>query len=81
MNGSIQNWLDSAAYDYLAKIGSLPLPSESEAFLSEIGNLSIVTRYPSDFQKLHRDFTLERAEIILKRTEEVFQWIKKSVGS
>ncbi len=52
----------------------------SAGFLAEISNLSIVTRYPGDFQRMLKDFSKERTKFILTRTKEIFQWIKKSIA-
>jgi hypothetical protein len=52
-----------------------------ERFIVEISNLSVVTRYPSDFQRMLKDFSRKRTELIINKTKEVFQWIKKSLAS
>lgn len=51
-----------------------------EEFLVEISNLSVVTRYPRDFQKMLKDFSRENGELVLTKTREVFQWIKKFIS-
>jgi len=67
--------------EYLLGIAELYPDEETERFIVEISNLSVVTRYPSDFQRMVRDFSQERTELIIKKTKEVFQWIKKSLIS
>ena len=67
--------------EYLLGIAELSPDEEMERFIVEISNLSVVTRYPSDFQRMVRDFSQERTELIIKKTKEVFQWIKKSLIS
>lgn len=64
---------------YLAQMTNLSLPEDIEKFLAEVSNLSIVTRYPGDFQQAFKDFSKERSESILIKAKEVFQWIKKSI--
>ncbi len=65
--------------EYLLGISMLFLDREMEEFLVEISNLSVVTRYPTDFQRMLKDFSRERAEFILIKTREVFQWIRKFI--
>ncbi len=65
--------------EYLMGIAELSPDKDIENFIAEITNLSVVTRYPSDFQKILKDFSKERAESILSKTREVFQWIKKFI--
>jgi HEPN domain-containing protein len=67
--------------EYLVGIGGLSPGIEMESFIAEISNLSVVTRYPSDFQRMVNDFSQARTEFILARTKEVFEWIKKSLTS
>ncbi len=67
--------------EYLLGIAELSPDEEMERFIVEISNLSVVTRYPSDFQRMVKDFSQERTKLIIKKTKEVFQWIKKSLIS
>ncbi len=46
----------------------------------DFSNVSVVTRYPKDFNMMLRDFSQERAEFILAKTTEVFQWIEKTIS-
>ena len=64
---------------YLVSLSHLSPAEEVKNILAEISNLSVVTRYPTDFQKMHKDFSRERAESILARTTEVFLWIRKHI--
>jgi HEPN domain-containing protein len=66
---------------YLMELTKLSLDEDAARFIAEITNLSIVTRYPSDFQRMLKDFSQKRTELILTKTKEVFQWIKKSIKS
>ncbi|MBI4711918.1 MAG: HEPN domain-containing protein [Planctomycetes bacterium] len=65
--------------EYLVKLAGLLPSKERRTFIAEISNLSIVTRYPSDFRRLLKDFSLRRTATILRMTKEVFQWIRKSI--
>ena len=65
--------------EYLVGLAKLSLDEDMERFIAELSNLSVVTRYPTDFQRMLKDFSRERAEPVLKKTKEVFQWIKKSI--
>lgn len=66
--------------EYLIGLAGLSPDKDTEEFLVEISSLSVVTRYPGDFQKVLKDFSQERAEFILMKTKEVFQWIRKSIS-
>ncbi|OGL44803.1 MAG: hypothetical protein A2W05_00620 [Candidatus Schekmanbacteria bacterium RBG_16_38_10] len=65
--------------EYLIELAKLSPDENKEKFLVEISNLSVVTRYPRDFQSMFRDFSRERVESILTKTKETFQWIEKSI--
>lgn len=65
--------------EYLIKLAGLSPDENTENFLTEISNLSVVTRYPKDFQRMLKDFSLERTASILIKAKEAFQWIKKSI--
>lgn len=67
--------------EYLVEEARLSPDKDTEKFIAEISNLSVVTRYVSDFQRTLKDFSPQRTEFILARTKEAFQWIKKSIKS
>ncbi|MBM4348899.1 MAG: HEPN domain-containing protein [Deltaproteobacteria bacterium] len=67
--------------EYLVSIAGLPLDQEMEKFIAEVSNLSVVTRYPGDFQMMLNDFSRSRVELFFNKTKEVFEWIKKSLLS
>jgi len=64
---------------YLVSLAGLSPDKDTEKFIVEISNLSIVTRYPKDFSRMLKDFSQERVELILLKTKEAFQWIKQSI--
>ncbi len=64
---------------YLLGLAKLTPTKEMEEFIVEISNLSVVTRYPSDFQRMYKDFSKKRANHILQTTKEIFRWIEKSI--
>jgi len=66
--------------EYLVGLANLSLEEDMERFVAELSNLSVVTRYPEDFQKMLRDFSGERVKRVLTKTKEVFRWIKKSIS-
>lgn len=66
--------------EYLVGLAGLSPDNDMEKFIVEISNLSVVTRYPSDFQRILKDFSRKRAKLILLKTTEVFQWIKRSIS-
>ncbi len=65
--------------EYLAGLAGLSLDREAEEFISGISNMSVVTRYPRDFQKMLKDFSEERIGFILSKSTEVFQWIERTI--
>jgi HEPN domain-containing protein len=65
--------------EYLSELGGVSHDKKTETFLAELSNLSVITRYPKDFQRMLNDFSKERVKVILTKTKEVFQWIKKSI--
>jgi HEPN domain-containing protein len=65
--------------EYLLGIAGLSPDKEMERFFAEISNLSVVTRYLSDFKQTVKDFSSQRTESILTKTREGFQWIRKSI--
>ncbi len=65
--------------EYLLELAKLSPDEDTERFIVEVTNLSTVTRYPRDFRRILKDFSQKRARFILKKTKEVFQWIKKSI--
>lgn len=67
--------------EYLVGLAGLSPDEEMEEFIVEISNLSVVTRYPGDFEKMLSDFSRIRTEFVLAKTKEAFQWIKKSLIS
>jgi HEPN domain-containing protein len=66
--------------EYLLGLAKLSPDEDMEKFIVEISNLSVVTRYPSDFQRIFKDFSPKRAELILIKAKEAFQWIKRSIA-
>ncbi|MDI6751653.1 MAG: HEPN domain-containing protein [bacterium] len=66
---------------YLLELTTLSPSEKIEKFLGELNNLSVVTRYPKDFQEMFKAFTKERAEDFLKKTKEAFQWIEQLIKS
>jgi len=66
---------------HLVALGGLHPTEEVGRFLAEIGNLSVVTRYPEDFHKMVRAFSKDRTKLILEKTREVLTWIKTCMRS
>jgi len=66
--------------EYLVGLAGLSPDEDIERFIAEISNLSVITRYPRDFQRMLKDFSRERAESILAKTRGILQWIKKSIS-
>lgn len=65
----------------LLQLGQLSPDTATEAFISELNNMSVVTRYQSDFKNMRKDFSKQRVEKILTQTKEAHQWIKRFIGT
>ncbi len=66
---------------YLMDLAGVSPDEEMEGFIFELGNISVVTRYPDDFRRAMEDYSQVRARVALERTERAFKWIKDSIGS
>ncbi len=66
---------------YLLELAKLSPPEDIGKFLGELSNLSIVTRYPKDFQEMLKAFTKERTKDFLTKANEAFQWIEQFIES
>jgi HEPN domain-containing protein len=64
--------------EYLSSLAGISFDEESGKFLAELSNLSIVTRYPADFEQMLQDFSGRRAQAVLKKSSELLKWIRKS---
>ena len=51
--------------EYLVGLSGLSPDFSTEKFLAEISNLSVVTRYPTDFQTILKSFSKEKAHATL----------------
>ena len=61
---------------FVEKMG-LELDDDYYDFVFMLNKISVPTRYPDDLRKLFATYTKERTEVILKKTKEVQQWIKR----
>lgn len=59
----------------LAEIGGITINQEREAFMGELSGYYIQTRYPEDIVSLGSALNRETATDVLRRTEEVTQWL------
>ena len=66
---------------YLVELAGLSLNEDMKDILLGLSNVSVVTRYPRDFHAMLKDFSQEKAEFILSKATEVFQWIERSILS
>lgn len=67
--------------EYLVKLTGLSPNEDIEDIASGLSNVSVVTRYPRDFHAMLEEFSQEKAEFILSKATEVFQWIERSILS
>lgn len=62
----------------LIKLGEVNLSQELFDFVTKINNVSIVTRYPEDFQKLLSVYPKDVAEKYFAQTKEVIRCLKEN---
>jgi HEPN domain-containing protein len=66
---------------YLLNLTGLSgVEEEALTFVSELNNLSVVTRYPEDFQRTLEAFSEDRAKAFLEKTRRIFRWIQESIA-
>ncbi len=66
---------------YLAQESGLfeKMDEDQKDLVELVGPLNIEARYPTYKEKILKALSKERCEAILKRTEEIFQWIKEKL--
>ena len=52
---------------------------EFEDFIDELIPLNIQARYPSYIEEIHKLITKDKAEYLLKKTKEIFKWLKETM--
>jgi HEPN domain-containing protein len=71
----------SHSLSYLAKKGDFyeSFSEEQKDFIDQIEPLNIEARYPSHKERLLKSLTEEKCIQILKKTEDLLQWIKEKL--
>ena len=66
---------------YLAQQSGLfeTMDENQKDFIELLGPLNIQSRYPTYKERILKTLNREKCETILKRTEELFQWIKSKL--
>ena len=62
---------------YLVEKIELELTEKDTAFVFQLNDVSLPTRYPEDLKKLMRVYTKEKAKQILDKTNILLKWIKE----
>ncbi len=62
---------------HFLKLANLEPDEKMLEFISKLSDVSIVTRYPEDFEGLKKAYDQEMAQKYFKGTKEAFQWIKQ----
>jgi HEPN domain-containing protein len=62
---------------YLSQAVDLQLPENLLETLESLNDLSIVTRYPEDIDKMVKAFKKDKVGEYLKRTKGLIRWLKK----
>lgn len=66
---------------HLAQRVNVSPPEELRDFFQRIDNVSIVTRYPEDLQKLKKEFDKNTTRRILTDTKKIVKWLKQHLKS
>ena len=61
---------------YLIEKLGVRVPEDTARFLTRLNDVSVLTRYPDDLQKLVTDFSEPVTGDLLKSSREVLTWIK-----
>ena len=64
---------------YLLKLCGLEVADDVFEFLSKLSDVSVPTRYPEDFGKILAAYNKRAVSEYVDKTNEVFEWIKKSL--
>ena len=64
---------------HLLSLTELRPTEERLEFISQLSNLSVATRYPEDFKTMLTEYSEPKAISIYEKTEQVSEWIKKSL--
>ncbi|MBM3118877.1 MAG: HEPN domain-containing protein [Chloroflexi bacterium] len=62
---------------YLLKLAKLQPDEKTFEFISKLSDVSIVTRYPEDFEELQKAYNKVAAQRYLEGAKEVFKWIQQ----
>lgn len=62
---------------YLVKNAKIELTRDLKEFVESLDEVSILTRYPNELDKILKDFGKERTQKILAQTQEIIQWLKE----
>jgi len=60
---------------YLLQLAKLEPDEKVFEFISKLSDVSIVTRYPADFEELQKAYNEQAAKRYLKEAKEAFGWI------
>lgn len=55
------------------------LQEDIKAFLDELSDSYIPTRYPDDFDELEKKYNFETSSKIIYETERIFKWLEKKI--
>jgi HEPN domain-containing protein len=64
---------------YLAKIIDVDLPLQVKEFIESLDDISVPTRYPEELDKLLKEYTKERTEVIFDSSKGALTWLKKEL--
>lgn len=64
---------------YFAQAIKLVLPREIKEFIETLDDLSVPTRYPEELDKLLKEYSQKRTQIIFDKSKGALEWLKKEL--
>lgn len=64
---------------YIVEKIELKFPTKFQAFLEDLNDLSVPTRYPDDLETLLKQFKKGTTEKVLNQSKELLSWLKKKL--
>ncbi len=63
----------------LIEIIKLDLPKEFYDFIFSLNGVSVPTRYPDEIEKLKKEYSKRKTELVFKKSKELLKWLKRKL--
>ncbi len=64
---------------YLVKLIELALPKQFQAFVLELNQVSVPTRYPEELSLMLKEYSNQRTTAVYNNSKKVLAWLKKNL--